>query len=454
VVREIGQQTSGGFSKGRSRLARLIKDDFFWQSTVVFAASMTGCGFSYLYQIYVGRALGPEGYGAFGSLFAIFYLLSVFSGAVQAGGARFISKYQATGEKDKIGSFLYGMMKKAALLGGAGFLVFVLISSGIASFLKIDSSQQVVILGTVILFSFLTPATMGALQGLQRFYLFALLGAMTMGLKLVYGFVLVNQGYGVSGALGAVTLATFTTFAVSVLFLLPLLRSGRRGNGHNFRELYLYSVPALLVMMCLAFPSNLDVILAKHFFEGQEAGLYTAASVMGKIVLFLPGAVAAVMFPKAAEMSILGKSTMKLLNRSLIYTGLLSGAAAATFVIFPDLVGTIFGKTYLGAASIAGIYVVAMAVFSLTWIVAQYCLAVNDLRYTYLLVAFTAVEFLVLAFLHGSVLRMAEILLAVNLLLFVFSYLYVFFGCGISRREFIGDIDSHAGLQRRAKDIR
>jgi O-antigen/teichoic acid export membrane protein len=261
------------------------------------------------------------------------------------------------------------------------------------------------------------------------------------------------MGYGVSGALVAVTLATLTTFALSVLFLLPFLRSGRRGNGHNFRELYLYSMPALLIMMCLAFPSNLDVILAKHFFEGQEAGLYTAASVIGKIVLFLPGAVAAVMFPKAAKMSILGQDTIKLLNRSIIYTGLLSGAAAATFVVFPGLVGTIFGKTYLGAASITSVYVVAMAVFSLTWIVAQYCLAVNDLRYTYLLMAFTTVEFLVLAFLHGSVLQMAWILLVVNLLLFVLSYLYVFFGCGISRRECIGDLDSHAGLQRGAKDI-
>jgi O-antigen/teichoic acid export membrane protein len=438
---------------GRARLACLIKDDFFLQSVAVFAASMVGCGFSYLYQIYVGRALGPERYGAFGSLFAIFYLLSVFSGAVQAGGARFISKYQAMGDKDKIGSFLYGMMKKAALLGGAGFLVFVLISSGVASFLKIDSTLQVVILGTVILFSFLTPATMGALQGLQRFYLFAILGAMTMGLKFAYGFVLVDMGYGVSGALGAVTLSTMTIFVLSILFLLPYLQSGRKGNGHNFRELYLYSVPALLIMMCLAFPSNLDVILAKHYFEGQEAGLYTAASVMGKIVLFLPGAVAAVMFPKAAKMSILGQNTMALFNRSLIYTGLLSGAAAATFIAFPGLIGTIFGKTYMGASSITSVYVMAMTVFSLTWIVAQYCLAVNDLMYTYLLTAFTAVEFLVMAFLHGSVMQMAWILLVVNLLLFVLSYMYVFFGFGISRRESVGNIDSHAGLQRGAEDI-
>jgi len=282
---------------------------------------------------------------------------------------------------------------------------------------------------------------------LQRFYLFAFLGILTMGLKFSSGVLLVNMGYGVSGALGAVTLATLGALLFALFILRPYLKNSRNGNGHNFRELYLYSVPALLVMMCLAVPSNVDVILAKHFFNGQEAGLYTASSVMGKIVLFLPGAIAIVMFPKAAEMSIQGKDTLRLLNRSLLFTGILSGLAAAVFTIFPGIIGVIFGETYIQAAGIAGLYVVAMALFSLTWVVAQYCLAVNDLRYTYLLVAMTALELGIIAFMHGTILRMAEVLAVVNFALFVSSYLYVVLGGGVSRREKIEDLDHHAGLQ-------
>jgi hypothetical protein len=62
-VRVIGEETIGVTSRGFSRLAYLIKDDFFWQSTVVLAASMAGCGFSYLYQIYAGRCSARRGTG-------------------------------------------------------------------------------------------------------------------------------------------------------------------------------------------------------------------------------------------------------------------------------------------------------------------------------------------------------------------------------------------------------
>lgn len=445
-MREIGQEGIGSLEAVLSKRVRFFRSDFIRQSTVVFLASLVGCFFSYLYQIYMGRALGPEGYGAFGSLFAIFYLISIFTGTVQNAGARFVSGFYARGETEKIGPFLYGMLKKSAVLGGFGFAVFCLISPGIASFLKISSNSEVLVLGTVILVSFLMPAASGAVQGLQRFYLFAFLGILTMGLKFSSGVLLVSMGYGVSGALGAVTLATLGALLGALFILRPYLKNSRNGNGHNFRELYLYSVPALLVMMCLAVPSNVDVILAKHFFNGQEAGLYTASSVMGKIVLFLPGAIAIVMFPKAAEMSIQGKDTLRLLNRSLLFTGILSGLAAAVFTIFPGIIGVIFGETYLQAAGIAGLYVVAMALFSLTWVVAQYCLAVNDLRYTYLLVAMTALELGIIAFMHGTTLRMAEVLAVVNFALFVSSYLYVVLGGGVSRREKIEDLDHHAGL--------
>jgi O-antigen/teichoic acid export membrane protein len=393
---------------------------------------MVGCAFSYLYQIYVGRALGPEGYGAFGSLFAIFYLISIFSGTVQTGSARFVSRLKAGGDDERVGAFLYGLMKKSVLLGVAGFALFCIVSSAIAGFLRMDSTAEILVLGTVILFSFLMPAASGVLQGLQEFYLLAFTGILSLGLKLVFGLVLVTLGYGVAGALGAVTLATLVALLFALLSLRSYLGDGRQ-NGYDFRELYIYSAPTLLVMLCLAVPSNVDVILAKHFFNAQEAGLYTAASVIGKIILFLPGAISVVMFPKVTEMMSQGGSTLRLLNISLLYTGLLSGGAAAVFILVPGLVGAIFGPLYLKASPIIAFYAVTMALFSMTWVVAQYCLATGSLRYTYILAGLTALELGAIGLIHGSTLEMAGALAGANLVLFLFSYSYVLLGVG--RRE-------------------
>ncbi len=404
---------------------QLCKEEFLRQSTMMFLASLMGCIFSYLYQIYVARALGPAGYGAFGSLFAIFYLISIFSGTVQAGAARFVSKLTAMGEDERIGSFLYGLIKKSILLGAAGFVLFCLISSGIASFLQMASTLDVVVLGTVILLSFIQPAASGVLQGLQRFGLLAFTSVLSTGLKLAFGIILVSLGYGVAGAMGAVTLSTLAVF----LFVLFSLRSylGRsKKNGYDFRELYIYSAPTLLVMLCLAVPSNVDVIMAKHFFSSHEAGLYTAASVVGKMVLFLPGAIASVMFPKASEMKTLRMSTWRLLNRSLLLTGVLSGGAALMFVLFPGLMAMIFGEGFRQAGEVQAFYALMMALFALTWVVAQYCLATGDMKYVYLLGGFSGAEMIMVSAYHASIVQMVQLLAAANLILFLASYVYVF----------------------------
>lgn len=400
------------------------RDEFLKQSMVMFSATIIGSALNYIYQVYVGRALGPEGYGAFGSLFAIFYLISIFSGTVQAGSARFVSKFNATGEVDAIGAFLYSLIKKSIILGISGFILFVLISPWVAEFLKLGSNAGVIMLGTVILFTFLSPATLGGLQGLQRFYTMSFITILTYSAKLSIAILLLSLGYGMLGALGALTIATAIGFLYSLLPLMPYLKKGRSFGGFNFKELYAYSMPTILIMVCLAIPSNFDVILAKHFFSSYEAGLYTASSVIGKIILFLPGAISAVMFPKASVMKTLGKNTSSLLNRSLIYTGLLSGSAAMAFIIFPGLTGLIFGPTYLEASSIARFYVAMMFLFSLTVVVAQYCLATNNLSYTYLIVIFTGLEMILISFFHQSTMQMVQVLVAANLLLFLVSYIY------------------------------
>ncbi|MHC1686998.1 MAG: oligosaccharide flippase family protein [Methanothrix sp.] len=403
---------------------RLHGDEFVKQSLVMFLASLAGCLCSYLYQVYVGRALGPEGYGVFGSLFAIFYLISIFSSTVQAGAARFISRFNAGDDLDSISAFFCCLMKKSALLGAAGFVIFCLASPIIADFLNIDSKVELVLLGTVILFAFVTPASAGVLQGLQMFYWLALASFLGLAGKLFFGIALVSLGYGVAGAIGALALCALITFLISIYPVSSHL-TRRDGDICSLNDLYSYSLPTILIMICLAAPSNLDVILVKHFFPSYEAGLYTAASVMGKIIMFLPGAIATVMFPKAAEMNCLGKSTFNLLNRCLIYTGLLSGSAAAAFALYPQLIVTIFGYSYSDASSITVIYVALMFLFSLIIVIAQYCLATNDLIYTYLLVLFTLLELGLITIIHDSVLQVVEGLLVINLILLILSYAFV-----------------------------
>ena len=189
----------------------------------MFVASVISSACNYLYQIYVGRSLGPEGYGTFGSLFAIFYLTYIFSGTFQAGSAQFVSRYKAYQETDKIGAFICGLVKRTIVLGVIGFSTIILFSSRIRVFLNIDSEIQIFVLGTVIFVSFLLPGISGVIQGLQDFSSLALVSLLTFIPKLLFGVILVSMGYGIAGALGAVTLGLTTAFIFAVISLKPHL---------------------------------------------------------------------------------------------------------------------------------------------------------------------------------------------------------------------------------------
>jgi O-antigen/teichoic acid export membrane protein len=119
------------------------------------------------------------------------------------------------------------------------------------------------------------------------------------------------------------------------------------------------------------------------------------------------------------------KDTRPLLNQGLLLAGALSGAVTAVLILFPGIVGVLFGKAYLDAKTIIVVYAVMMFAFSLTTVIAQYSLAIRNLRFAYLLLAVTVLEMAGVWFIHGSVLEVAAMLMGVNIVLFIISYISV-----------------------------
>lgn len=409
-----------------------LKDGFIRQGSLVFVASLIGCACNYMYQISVGRTLGPEGYGVFGSLFAIFYLISIFTGTIQASSAVFVSRHFTCKEENAITGFLRYLLKISFVFGLTGLIIFIFITPFIADYLRISSFPLILIVGSAILFAFLLPATTGAVQGIQDFQSFAVITILQSLLKLLFGLGLIILGFGVAGALGAVTIAMFLTFLFSLFPLRRYLLRKKIEGTYSARQIFSYSLPALVIITCLAIPSNLDVIMAKHFFDGTIAGHYTAASVLGKIILFLPSALISVMFPKVSELKTQGKKTFSLVRRVLIITAAITFSVSIICIIYPSIISIIFGPQYQEAREIVGLYTLMMAFFSLTSVIAQYHLASQNLRYTYLIVPFTIFEILFISLYHPTIQAMAGILMIMNALLFFTGYIYLWKGSSSS----------------------
>ena len=136
------------------------------------------------------------------------------------------------------------------------------------------------------------------------------------------------------------------------------------------------------MLLCFAMLTNIDLVLVKHFFGSSQAGHYAAASIVARIILFLPGAIAMVMFPKTSELYALSKESRPVLKKSLLYTAVLSGGVLLLYLTIPSLiVKFFFGSEYILTIPLIGIFGLAMFFFSLTNILFFYQLSVHQLRF-------------------------------------------------------------------------
>ncbi|MBI4217177.1 MAG: oligosaccharide flippase family protein [Chloroflexi bacterium] len=402
-----------------------LKDEFLQQASVVFVVTMLANLLNYLYQLFMGRALGTEDFGVFGALFAVFYFLSLIVGTVQTTTARYVSIATADIDSQQLSPLLRGSLKRMALMGILIFATIVLGSGYIAAALKIGSALPVVIVGAIFVLAPMRHVFVGVLQGLQRYGHLTLNGAVYSAARLLLGALLVYLGFGVSGALAAIVLAGALALVVAVWPCRALL-GGHREYKYDFAPMYRYAPQAMLAILCFSVSGNIDIIVAKLFFSSYDTGLYNAAAVLGKIILFIPGAFNLVMFPKVSKAHAQHKSKVALLAKSLLFTAIVSGAATAVLFVMPQIVLNIFlGPAYLEATELVGWYGLSMLFLSFVVVFVHYHLAFGHITYIYFVALFILAEIFLLLFFHSSLVQMVQVLVVVNAGLFLASCLYV-----------------------------
>jgi O-antigen/teichoic acid export membrane protein len=129
------------------------------------------------------------------------------------------------------------------------------------------------------------------------------------------------------------------------------------------------------------------MILVKALFTPEEAGAYAAAAVLGKVILFLPGAIPLVMFPKLSREYALGYSSSHTLRIGLLAVALMCTMPAIVLLLVPrQLVYLVFGLEYEGGISLVGPYAIAMLVYALLNVLVQYYTSISSKLFSIVLI--------------------------------------------------------------------
>lgn len=387
---------------------------------VLFGALTLANLSNYLFHVVISRMLGPRDYGALGALLSAFILISVPAGALQVVVAKRVAMHRARGEDELSGRLVRTMLVRFLVAGAVLGLIVAAASPIISEFLHLETLTPTLILAGYVLFAITTPVVRGALQGELLFKALAGLAAGTTVLRLVVGIVLVRLGFGVSGAVGASLVAEAAGALAGLLPIRSLLAKATK------RKVVMSGLLKEAQLAILAFGgfwavASIDTLLVRHYFPSEESGFYTAAAVAAHAVLFLPGAIAMVAFPKFAESSGRSVEARRILFHSIVAVTLLGVGAASVLVIFKTLViKMLFGQAYLGGSVVIGALGFAMAFLGITNILVYFHLSTNS-KALFSLVAALVLEASAIALFHETLAQVAFAILFVSFALLVFN---------------------------------
>jgi O-antigen/teichoic acid export membrane protein len=334
--------------------------------------------------------------------------------------AKFVARNHADSSKAAVVHSLLGKAWMASLaLGGVLFLA----QKPVATYLNVPSPWIIGLLAIGIAAYAPLGVKRGAMQGVCAFPRLGTNFVLEAGIRFFLGAGLVVAGYGVLGAVGAISASV-----IAACFIPRIPAQLRVKAGTAEPPSYAEAVQAIVFFVGQVIINNVDILLVKHFFPSDPAGVYAAISQIGRLLYFASwfGVVNA-MFPVAAAASPehkkahgIGLPLLLVLGLSLIFI--------AVAALFPHLImGVIFGSRFIEIGWLLALYAVATGLYSLSVVFIAYEMSRRIANTGWLQLIFSGALVLGIGIFHGSlhqVIMVRIVLMAAMLALVALPFLY------------------------------
>ncbi|PYX40315.1 MAG: hypothetical protein DMG81_06705 [Acidobacteria bacterium] len=320
-----------------------------------------------LYNISIARGLGPAGFGHATAIYTLLMLLSAVTLAFQLVCSKLVAKSPDVVEKVAIYRELLGRSWKTGLvLGGA----IAAGSTVIAQYLRLPSSHDIVLLAIGTALYVPLGVRRGMLQGCYDFTRLAINFVLEALIKIVGALLLLHYGFGVTGVIAAVVFSIAIAYATADP---PIQRtSERKPVSVSFRE----GMQASVFFLAQVIISNLDILLVKHYFAPDVAGLYAVVALVGRVVYMFSWSVISSMFPVSAAAHQKTSRTV-LQSALLLVSGMTAMFTVAVWLAPLSLWKSVLGSTFLDAShasfsSLLASYSAMTAVYSVAVVLLTY----------------------------------------------------------------------------------
>jgi len=312
-------------------------DQLVAHSLIMLGGSQIGAVFTLAFQLVMVRLLSGVEYGVMAAMLGILLTLGVPIGALGTTVMHYTARYVGEGRRDKVKGLVRQLAIDLLVPSALLLLGVVLCGDRLRAFFHVESTVPLMLAGLALALSFYGAVVSSVLMGLQAFVCATLLGSLWAVVRLVLGAALVLLGLGAMGALASHTIGlavgTAVTFAVCWRLLGPGVAAAVREPGT-----YAYFLRSMVALAAYGVLSNVDVILAKHYFDAPAAGAFAKTAMVARLVFFLPGPVAGALFPKVVSTGDASHASGQLLLKAVGMVVLITLAAALFCTLFPGWV--------------------------------------------------------------------------------------------------------------------
>lgn len=382
-------------------------------------------GGNYIYNLLLGRILGPEKFADAAVLVTFLLVLSFVAMTFQLVTAKFSVLFDAKIFK----TFAANMYKKSVVTGIVLGCLIVFFASELQAFFKTSSSTMFVVFGLGVPLYFIMSVNRGVFQGKQQLislsvtYQAEMISRLVITLALLY-FLQIESSLII--ALGI--LASFACGLIPLDFKNISWKSVNVLNKSQHKLVRNFFIITAFYELTQIIINNSDILLVKHYFESYDAGLYASLALIGRVVYFIAWMFVMLLLPTVVKLQKEGKSTVPILLKYVTYIAGIAATIILGCVFFPSQIVTIlFGESYLAITPLLWKYAVATGIFALSNIFAYYYLSLDKYIPVILSGLFGMLQIVLVIFFHENLAQVVHVQIITMILLLIVQLSFFFY---------------------------
>ena len=378
------------------------------------AAAMAANVVAVAFTVIFTRILGADRYGSLAALLNLTIVLFVPGSALQVAAAR-EGSIGRLGRGRELSATLHRWTRQMLVVLLLVSLVSVLARAQIAALLNISQEWAAAAVPATAALWMLLSIERGLLQAARAYRAVGLSVVLEALGRLAAGLALVGA-LGVTGAY----LGTLCSIAIAAGVLLVVLRRrlglpSPHSARHPLRALLRDAAIPITVLTLVAAVQNVDVIVARHVLTEHTAGVYAAAVVAAKALVWIAVGLGMWVVPEAARRAAAGRDPRPVLGRALALIGAIAAVALTFYAVIPGLVLEIaFGKEYRSAESVLLALGAAYALLAVTYLAAQFLLGLRKRAFAWILAVAAVLEPILLLAVADELSSFAAVVFAVQ----------------------------------------